>query len=300
MDAGKLGGWPVARAALALIAGLLLSVMISLQTQSQTPAQAEFKWQELGVRVFEANCSVCHQQNGLGVAGAFPPLAGHVGESLAQQSGREYLIRLVLFGLEGTIVVKGSTFEGVMPPWTQLNDSEIAAALDHVLTAWGNDKLLPAGFTPILPSDVAAARDQRMTAADVLALRHRIIPVTPDGVAGVPVVQAALSFTPEQVERGDAVYRRNCQDCHGTTLGNGEFGGAPLNGSYFSRHFGNGSLAVLYNKTKMTMPPDRPGQLSDQTYLDLTAFLLSENGYAPGVKELPSDLETQQKTSLKK
>jgi hypothetical protein len=48
------------------------------------------------------------------------------------------------------------------------------------------------------------------------------------------------------------------------------------------------------------MPPDRPGQLSDQTYVDLTAFLLSQNGYAAGDKELPPDPETQQKMSLKK
>ena len=49
-----------------------------------------------------------------------------------------------------------------------------------------------------------------------------------------------------------------------------------------------------------TMPPDRPGQLSDQTYVDLTAFLLSQNGYAAGNGELPADLEAQQKMSLKK
>jgi len=56
----------------------------------------------------------------------------------------------------------------------------------------------------------------------------------------------------------------------------------------------------LYSKTKSTMPPDRPGQLSDRSYVDLTAFLLSENGYAPGSKELPADLDAQQKMSMKK
>jgi len=115
-----------------------------------------------------------------------------------------------------------------------------------------------------------------------------------------PAAQAAPTFTAEQVDRGRAVYGRNCTDCHGTTLDNGEFGGAPLKGSYFRRHWASGSVAALYGKTKTTMPPDRPGQLSDQTYLDLTAFLLSQNGYAAGDKELPSDLETQQKMSLKK
>ena len=297
MNSGRLAGWRVARAALTLIALAAPSATGSQPAQSQTPA--EFKWQEIGARVFDASCSVCHQQNGQGIAGAFPPLAGHVAETFAQRNGRDYLVRLVLFGLEGAIVVKGNTFDSAMPPWAQLGDDEIAAALDHVLTAWGNDKLLPRDFAPILPADVAAARAQRLTAAEVHALRQQIIPAAPGSVAGPAPAPTALTFTAEQAERGEAAYARNCQDCHGTTLDNGEFGGAPLNGSYFRRHWGGGSVAALYSKTRTTMPPDRPGQLTDQTYLDLTAFLLSKNGYAAGDKELPADLETQQKMSLK-
>ena len=297
MNSGRLAGWRVARAALTLIAVVAPSATGSQPAQSQTPA--EFKWQEIGARVFDASCSVCHQQNGQGIAGAFPPLAGHVAETFAQRNGRDYLVRLVLFGLEGAIVVKGNTFDSAMPPWAQLGDNEIAAALNHVLTAWGNDKLLPRDFAPILPADVAAARVQRLTAAEVHALRQQIIPAAPGSVAGPAPAPTALTFTAEQAERGEAAYARNCQDCHGTTLDNGEFGGAPLNGSYFRRHWGGGSVAALYSKTRTTMPPDRPGQLTDRTYLDLTAFLLSKNGYAAGDKELPADLETQQKMSLK-
>lgn len=241
---------------------------------------------------------MCHQENGQGIAGAFPPLAGHVAELFAQQSGRDYLVRLVLFGLEGTISAKGSSYSSAMPPWPQLTDSEIAAALDYVLSAWGNDKLLPRDFTLILPSDVAAARGQQMSAVDVHALRGRIVTTTPGGVADQATT--ALTFTAEQAERGQAIYERNCQDCHGTTLDNGEFGGAPLKGSYFRQRWASGSVGALYGKTKSTMPPDRPGQLSEQSYVDLTAFLLSQNGYAPGAGELPSDLDIQQKMSLKK
>jgi hypothetical protein len=48
------------------------------------------------------------------------------------------------------------------------------------------------------------------------------------------------------------------------------------------------------------MPPDRPGQLSPQSYADLTAFLLSNNGYAPGAEELTPDEGTQRTMTLKK
>ena len=38
------------------------------------------------------------------------------------------------------------------------------------------------------------------------------------------------TFTAEQADRGHAAYRSSCQDCHGSTLDNGEFGGPPLTG----------------------------------------------------------------------
>jgi mono/diheme cytochrome c family protein len=112
--------------------------------------------------------------------------------------------------------------------------------------------------------------------------------------------QYALSFTAEQAEQGKVAYQHNCQDCHGSTLDNGEFGGPPLRGSYFSRHWTGGSLAALYAFTKSRMPPDRPGALSDKVYADLVAYMLAVNGYKPGDKELPTDSKAQQSISLKR
>jgi len=111
---------------------------------------------------------------------------------------------------------------------------------------------------------------------------------------------AAPLFAAAQAERGQSTYRQNCQDCHGTTLDNGEFGGPPLKGGYFRTRWGNGSVAALYGYVSATMPPDRPGQLSPQTYADLVAFILSSNGYPAGDKELPADPAAQQSMSLKR
>jgi mono/diheme cytochrome c family protein len=107
-------------------------------------------------------------------------------------------------------------------------------------------------------------------------------------------------FTAEQVARGEAAYRRACQDCHGSELDNGEFGGPPLKGPDFDSHWGAGNVAALYNFTKALMPPDRPGDLSPQTYVDLTAFILSNNGYKPSDKELPADLDALGRMNLRK
>ena len=112
--------------------------------------------------------------------------------------------------------------------------------------------------------------------------------------------QIPVSFTAAQADQGQAAYRQNCQDCHGTTLDNGEFGGPPLKGGYFVGHWGAANVAALYGYLSTAMPPDRPGQLSPQTYANLTAFILSNNGYAAGEKELPLDPDAQQKMTLKK
>ena len=111
--------------------------------------------------------------------------------------------------------------------------------------------------------------------------------------------QIPVSFTATQADQGQAAYRQNCQDCHGTTLDNGEFGGPPLKGGYFVGHWGTANVAALYGYLSTAMPPDRPGQLSPQTYANLTAFILSNNGYAAGERELPLDPDAQQKMTLR-
>ena len=112
--------------------------------------------------------------------------------------------------------------------------------------------------------------------------------------------QQPPTFTAAQAERGKAIYLKNCQDCHGSTLDNGEFGGAPLKGSYFRQHWGSGDVSALYGFVNSLMPPDRPGQLSQQSYVDLTAFLLSSNGYRASNEELTADQDAQSKMTMKR
>lgn len=122
-----------------------------------------------GARVYRAACYACHQESGLGLGGAFPPLVRHAPAVAA--ADRRHLVRLVLFGMEGKIAVQGQTFENAMPPWGHLSDVEVAAVLDHVTRAWGNEALLPPGFAPFTPAEVAAARAAPLTAREVHAER---------------------------------------------------------------------------------------------------------------------------------
>ncbi len=88
-----------------------------------------------GDLIFSAICAPCHQPDGLGVEGKFPPLAGS--EWLTRNP--EVPVRIVLRGLVGPIQVAGRSFQREMPPLGgQLSDAEIAAVLTHERSSWGN------------------------------------------------------------------------------------------------------------------------------------------------------------------
>lgn len=277
--------------------GIVLAALLALLATSAAADSDVFQWQTVGAETYANYCAACHQPNGQGVPATFPALAGHAPAILAHPGARPYLARLVLYGLQGQITANGKPFNGAMPAWGGiLNDAQLAGALDYVLHGWGNDKALPAGFQPFTPADIADARKTKLTADQVYALRGQIVLATPaPAVASTPP-----DFTQAQADRGHAIYRRNCQDCHGVNLDDGEFGGAPLNGLYFARHWENGSVAALYGFMRAKMPPDRPGKLNPQTYADLTAFLLARNGFRPTQTELPPDPEAQTRMVLKR
>ena len=130
-----------------------------------------FDWQALGEKTY-GTCTGCHQSNGQGLPGIFPGLAGHVPNIMAKEDGRSYLIHVLLYGLRGEISVLGQKANGEMPMWSSMSDEQLAAVLNYVLHSWDNDALLPEDFVPIMPAEIAAERDQGLSANDVYALRE--------------------------------------------------------------------------------------------------------------------------------
>jgi nitrite reductase (NO-forming) len=90
--------------------------------------------QKAGEALFAGTCSVCHQSNGQGLEGVFPPLA----KSDFLMADLKRAIGIVLNGLTGPVTVNGKAFNSVMPPMSQLNDDEVANILTYVRNAWGN------------------------------------------------------------------------------------------------------------------------------------------------------------------
>jgi mono/diheme cytochrome c family protein len=89
---------------------------------------------QLGKRVYDTTCITCHQANGLGVPGQYPPLAG----SEWATGSEERVIRIVLHGLNGPITVEGKEYNNVMAPLGSLKDEQIANVISYVRASWGN------------------------------------------------------------------------------------------------------------------------------------------------------------------
>ena len=122
--------------------------------------------------VFNNNCSMCHQLGAAGVPGEFPRLAGRAGKIAAAAAGRNYLERLVLFGMIGEVTVDGTPIVGgVMPPFASLSDQDLADALNYIVSLDDSGKLQwkRAVFKP---ADLAKARaDKPLSPAQVHRLR---------------------------------------------------------------------------------------------------------------------------------
>ncbi|MGR4065988.1 MAG: c-type cytochrome [Vulcanimicrobiaceae bacterium] len=89
-----------------------------------------------GGKVYTTNCSSCHQAQGQGVPGTFPPLAGNP----VVTGDPKNLIHIVKFGLTGKVSVAGHDYNGQMPAWGKgtLSDADVAAVVTYIRSSWGN------------------------------------------------------------------------------------------------------------------------------------------------------------------
>lgn len=83
-----------------------------------------------GAALYTNTCAACHQADGKGLPGAFPPLAG---STIVNDADPGQLIRIILQGYDARPEY------GVMAPFADvLGDEEIAAIATHERSSWGN------------------------------------------------------------------------------------------------------------------------------------------------------------------
>jgi hypothetical protein len=131
------------------------------------------KAQARGAGIFIEHCAVCHQPNGRGVPGLYPPLANSLGNYVRTAEGRAYLVDVLSFGLSGPIAAHGQSYNGTMQPWPQFSNKQIAQVLNYVLTRFNGD-LLPKEFRPFTGKEVARIRRTKRSIADVYKERQSL------------------------------------------------------------------------------------------------------------------------------
>ena len=99
-------------------------------------------------------------------------------------------------------------------------------------------------------------------------------------------------YTDAQAERGRASYQQSCVGCHRDDL-RGDNTAPSLVGESFTFLWGDMEVGELSTRMQKLMPPERPGSLQAQTYIDIIAFILQKNGFPTGDVELGADAAGQ-------
>ena len=120
------------------------------------------------------------------------------------------------------------------------------------------------------------------------------------GIASLLLVQAFILvsaqgkttldgvYTAAQSARGQNIYADSCTSCHGDDLSGG--GQTPsLAGKEFDSDWNDLTLGDLFDRTRLSMPADKPGTLKPEQTVDVIAFLLQKGNYPAGQTELPAD-----------
>jgi cytochrome c oxidase cbb3-type subunit 2 len=143
---GNQGKVVAAKEAIYLVAYLQSLKQTKLPDGSPTPdflykkeekkQEASTQTKELdGATLYTANCQSCHQANGEGLPGAFPPLKG---SPIVLNDNPELMINIIMNGYSG----RAAEGFGVMPAIGTINNlsaEEITAIMNHEKTSWGNN-----------------------------------------------------------------------------------------------------------------------------------------------------------------
>jgi mono/diheme cytochrome c family protein len=156
----------------AIVSGVVLCAAGPSAGAGEAPATAY----PLGAASFEANCVVCHGPAGAGLPGLAPPLLSYPARYAASAEGRRQLAMTVLYGMIGDVAVEDKHFNFQMPDFARLDDSTLAATLNHVVFDLDH---APDAIKPITAGEIAAERAHPMDGAAVHEHRKAVAPPAP-------------------------------------------------------------------------------------------------------------------------
>lgn len=184
--------------------------------QAETAAGAIGDVMARGEKLYAANCAACHQANGQGMAGAFPPVAN----SDYVQNDRKAVFETLIAGRSGPITVNGVDYNGVMPAMGYLSDQELADILTYVFMSWDNNG------SAVSADEVSAMRielgqadrasGERHPGATEGEMRYQGAPSALSGEGAQQLISATgPELTSDEFEVATKIYFERCAGCHG-------------------------------------------------------------------------------------
>ncbi len=88
-----------------------------------------------GKTLYQYNCQACHQAEGAGIKGAFPPLADNpnlVGDA-------DYVARAIIQGVSGPITVGDTDYNGAMPAMAHMSNEQVVDLVAYILLDLNDD-----------------------------------------------------------------------------------------------------------------------------------------------------------------
>jgi mono/diheme cytochrome c family protein len=164
------------------------------------------------------------------------------------------------------------------------------AELEPLITPYGaaaamsprrDSSRLPAAHWP---SAVAWSGD----AGRLIPVVEQVPPAVKSGAAAKNGGKVPALYTEDQATKGALLYYQNCSMCHGPNLDGqeGGYSGPALKGADFADPSYDFHVSDIFNFVAKQMPAATPGSLSPEVDVEIMAFILKQNGYPAGSKEL--------------
>jgi cytochrome c oxidase cbb3-type subunit II len=103
------------------------------KTENGTSSTPDAALELDGALLYAANCQACHQANGEGLKGAFPPLKG---SAIVTDDNPEILIDIIMNGYNAREEYAEMQAVGTV---NNLKPEQITAIVNHERTSWGNN-----------------------------------------------------------------------------------------------------------------------------------------------------------------
>ncbi|MDH3509288.1 MAG: c-type cytochrome [Gammaproteobacteria bacterium] len=229
--------------------------------------------------LYLANCAACHQADGTGLPGAFPPLA----KSDMIRGDTWQIMEATVKGMSGPIVVNGQEYNGVMPAMSYLSDEDLAKVLTYVLNSWGN----PGGSftaeqiaTYRRGAGIVPGTGERHVKTPEMEQAYEGAPLAIAGGATMLMTPGAPAITEADFERASQLYFERCAGCHGV-LRKGATG-KPLTAD-LTQQKGTDYLKALINFGSPAGMPNwgTSGEISDEDVDLMARFLQHEPPMPP-------------------